>query len=271
MNAVWLMLGTLTSLRVPPPSRVDRQVAGRAMVLAPLGGGLLALLTAGPLWFAVDRDVGLGAWVLAVMVLGALAWLTRGMHLDGLADVADGLGSGRRGEGALAVMKQSDIGPFGVVTLVVALMLQAAALQQAIWLGWGPPALAVALVVSRGVLPLLCTRWFPAARPDGLGATVATSVGLGGAVLGLVLVGAAASALVALSDLAPGWGDGIGLGLDPGLGVRLAVASAASLLPGVLLALRARNRFGGVTGDVYGAGVEMTFTASLLLTLLALS
>ncbi|WP_217996792.1 adenosylcobinamide-GDP ribazoletransferase [Nocardioides jensenii] len=261
MNALWLMLGTLTSVRVPAPTHVDRRVAGRAMVLAPLGGALLALFTAGPLWLAVDQDWGLSGFVLAALVLGALALLTRGMHLDGLADVADGLGSGRRDAAALVIMKQSDIGPFGVVTLVVVLLVQAAALAQAITMWWGPGALALALVVSRGVLPLVCTRFFPAARPDGLGATVATSVGTLGAVVALGLVAVAGAVLVpSLVD---------SFLLDGATLVRLAVACLGALVPGVLLALHARRRFGGVTGDVYGAAVEVTFTASLVLTLIA--
>lgn len=261
MSALWLMLGTLTSLRVPAPTHVDRRVAGRAMVLAPLGGVLLALLTAGPLWLAVDQDWGLNGFVLAALVLGALALLTRGMHLDGLADVADGLGSGRRDAAALVVMKQSDIGPFGVATLVVVLLVQAAALAQAITMWWGPGALALALVVSRGILPLLCTRWFPAARSDGLGATVATSVGPVGATLSLGLVALTAAGFVAsLVD---------SFFLDDETLLRLVVACVVALLPGLLLALRALRRFGGVTGDVYGAAVEVTFTASLVLTLIA--
>nr|WP_179503680.1 adenosylcobinamide-GDP ribazoletransferase [Nocardioides daedukensis] len=249
------MLGTLSVLRVPAPTRVDRSVAGTAMILAPVGGAVLAVLTAVPLWLLTEQQWSPSALVLAAAVLAALALLTRGMHLDGLADVADGLGSGRRGEAGLAIMKRSDIGPFGVVTLLLALLLQAAALAQAISSGEGAAVLVLALVVSRGLLPLLCTQWFPAARPDGLGATVATSVGtsrlLASAALTVVL-SAGLVWLLGSSDL------------DAPTCLRLAAASVAALVPGLLLALRARNRFGGVNGDVYGAGVETTFTATLL-------
>ena len=64
----------------------------------------------------------------AVLALAALALLTRGLHLDGLADTADGLGPLRGRERALQVMRQSDVGPFGVVTLVLTLLLQVACL-----------------------------------------------------------------------------------------------------------------------------------------------
>lgn len=243
------------------------------MVLAPLGGALLAVIVAGALWLAVDQHLALDSLLLAILAVSALAVLTRAMHLDGLADTADGLGSGRRGDAALAVMKQSDIGPFGVVTLVLVLLLQVAALHHLLAFGWGPAVLALALVVSRGVLPLLCTAWFPAARPDGLGAMVARSVGGVGVLVSLALTVGVATVLVLLlgydrvGDPDPwlhlGAADGMRLAADEAW--PLAVAGVAGLLAGVLLALRARTRFGGVTGDVHGAAVEATFTATLLL------
>ncbi|QIX27041.1 adenosylcobinamide-GDP ribazoletransferase [Nocardioides sp. JQ2195] len=264
------MLGTLTAVRVPAPTRVDRTVAGRAMALAPLGGVLLAVLTGVPLVLVSRLDANVSAWALALIVLGALAWLTRGMHLDGLADTADGLGSGRRGTGALEVMKKSDIGPFGVVTLVLVLLLQAALLAQALAFGVGPLVLLLALVTSRGVLPVLCTRLFPAARRDGLGATVSGSVGGG---LLVVSIGLVAGLLALAVVLAANWSaglDGSTATLAFEDAVQLLVAAPCGLVPGVLLALRARNRFGGVTGDVHGAAVEVSFTATLLITLLPL-
>ncbi|KRF11403.1 hypothetical protein ASG90_16765 [Nocardioides sp. Soil797] len=270
MNPLWLMLGTLTAIRVPAPDHVDRGVAGRAMALAPLGGLVLAVLTAVPLVVVTRLDLHLTAFPLTVLVLGALALLTRGMHLDGLADTADGLGSGRRDEAALQVMKQSDIGPFGVATVVLVLLLQAALLTQAIGYGVGAPVLLIALVVSRGVLPLLCTGPFPGARPDGLGATVARSV-TGGLLAGSLAL--CAGLVVVTVLLAANWSaglDGWASGLDFDDAVQLLVMAPLGLVPGVLLAVRARNRFGGVTGDVHGAAVEVTFTATLLACLLPL-
>ena len=63
--------------------------------------------------------------------MAALALLTRGLHLDGLADLADGLGSGQPAATALDIMRRSDIGPFGTVTLVLVLLTQVAALAHA--------------------------------------------------------------------------------------------------------------------------------------------
>src|SRR3954453_11429656 len=114
-DALRLDFGTLTLRRVPPRRVIDRRVGGRAMTLAPLVGLLLGLVAAGLGALADLADFS--PLVIAVLVVALLAVLTRAIHLDGLADTADGLGSGRHGDDALAVMSKSDIGPFGVVTL----------------------------------------------------------------------------------------------------------------------------------------------------------
>ncbi|MDP3890070.1 adenosylcobinamide-GDP ribazoletransferase [Nocardioides sp.] len=264
MSAVRLMLGTLTALPVAAPSHVDRRVAGRAMTLAPVGGAVLAVVVALPLLLLEEYAGSIGPLLLAALSLAGLAVLTRAIHLDGLADTADGLGSGRRGAGALEVMRRSDIGPFGVVTLLLALLVQTAALAQLLATGHGVAALVAALVVSRTVLPVLCTRAFPPARRDGLGQSVAGTVsppqaGLAVA-LGAVLAGVlTAVALTASHDMSV---------MGPVLAVGL--AGVVALGAGVALAAHASRRFGGVTGDVYGAAVEVTFTTLLVLAALLL-
>ncbi|WP_240617354.1 adenosylcobinamide-GDP ribazoletransferase [Nocardioides speluncae] len=244
MNALRLLFGTLTILPVRPPTTVSRPVASWAMTLAPLAGGVLALLVAGPWALAMEYD-GFGQPLLmGALAVSVLAVLTRAMHLDGLADTADGLGSGRRGDEALAIMRKSDIGPFGVVALVLSLLIQVAALAECG--AHAPAALAVALVVSRTVLPVLCTAWFPAARADGLGSLVAGSVPPLRALVSLLVAAALVVGVLVVDDA-------------PRLGF-----AALGLLAGVGLALHARRRFGGLTGDVYGACVEVTFTAALM-------
>ncbi len=103
--------------------------ARTAMLVAPVVGLLLGALawTAG----AAVTAAGGGSLLAAVTCLSVLAAATRGLHLDGLADLADGLGSAQPAEGALEVMHRPDIGPFGAVTLVLALLVQAAALDTA--------------------------------------------------------------------------------------------------------------------------------------------
>jgi cobalamin synthase len=84
-----------------------------------------------------------------VVVVAAGALLTRGLHLDGLADLADGLGSGRPAGDALSIMKRSDIGPFGVVGVVLALYLTGTALNVQSLLG---VVFMIGIVVSNTVL-----------------------------------------------------------------------------------------------------------------------
>ncbi|MEU0571436.1 adenosylcobinamide-GDP ribazoletransferase, partial [Nonomuraea sp. NPDC005983] len=146
-------------------TRVDRDVVGQAMVLAPAVGLVLGALAGLALLLPGPPLLGAG------LALGSLAVLTRGLHLDGLADLADGLGSGKPAAQALDIMKKSDIGPFGVMTMVFTLLIQAGALSAT---GWH--ALVTACVTGRLALAWACRSGVPAARPDGLGALAAGTV-----------------------------------------------------------------------------------------------
>lgn len=253
MNALRLLFGTLTVLPVRPPTSVDRRTAGWAMTLAPLAGLVLAVVVGVPLAVLHDERE-MSPLLLAALAVAALALLTRAIHLDGLADTADGLGSGRSDSEALEVMKRSDIGPFGVVTLVLVLLVQAAALATCLAEGFGVIALVLALLWSRVTVTWLCFR-HPQARPDGLGSLVARSVS--GTQLALTLAFAAAGTAVVLGAGVGGAGR-----LEPD--VLAVLAGVLGVLTGPLLAEHAVRRFGGATGDVYGAGVETTFTAVLV-------
>jgi adenosylcobinamide-GDP ribazoletransferase len=248
------------------------------MTLAPLVGAILAVIGAALLallgWAQPPGAIALGgrahlhpppAVLAAALVVAALAVLTRAMHLDGLADTADGLGSRQPPQRALAVMRRSDIGPFGVVSLVLVLLLQVLALGQLTAVGRGVPAVLLALVVSRAVLPVVCRRGVPAARPEGLGRVVAGTVGPGrlavaAALVVLVLVaGKELFSLVAAGSFA----------VPVATVVSAAVAAVLGLAAGAVFCWWCVRRLGGVTGDVLGACVEVTFTAVLVvLTLL---
>lgn len=264
-DALRLAVGTLTAFRVPPPRVVDRTTGARAMTLAPLVGLLLAV-PSGVLLLLLEGRAA--PTTRAAARVGALAWSTRAMHLDGLADTADGLGSGRPAEEALAIMRRSDIGPFGVVTLLVTLLVEVAALAQLADEGRGVLAVVVALVGSRLVLPLACSRGVHAARPDGLGQLVANSVSrsqVAGAALLAVL--ATAAAWLAVDRL--GAADtGLG-GLETFPVVAAVLAVALGQVAGSLLLARCVRRLGGVTGDVLGACVEVACAAILVVLALA--
>jgi adenosylcobinamide-GDP ribazoletransferase len=170
-----LAFGTLSVLPVGAPGTVDRRTAGRAMVLAPLVGLVLGGI-AGAVVYGADRlkpDAPFLSAVLGVVVLMALSGA---LHLDGLADSADGFGSRRDRETKLRIMKQSDIGPFGVVSIAAVLLIDVAALHACVQNGFGWQALLIAGVASRLTLPWSCRTSVPSARPDGLGAMVAGTV-----------------------------------------------------------------------------------------------
>jgi adenosylcobinamide-GDP ribazoletransferase len=244
LDSIRLAVGTLTALPVPAPRVIDRRVAGGAMVLAPLAALPLAVLAG--LIVLGGEAVGLFPVATAGLAIGAVALGSRGLHLDGLADTADGLGASYDRERALTIMRKGDSGPGGVATLVLVLIVQCGALAGAIVAGHGVVAAVAGVVVGRCVLSFCCARGVPSARPAGLGATVAGSVPI--VVAAVVFVVAAG-----VASLAPGlpWWRGV-----------LAVA-VGYLVAGVLLA-RCVRRLGGITGDVLGACVEVGAAAALV-------
>ena len=128
-----LAMTLLTAIPLPgdeadgPPSR---QVAGEAMIWAP-GIGLLAGGAAAGVLYLFGQLWQAGPLLGATMAITVLAVATRCLHLDGLADLADGLGSRRPAAEALDIMRRSDIGPFGVAALVLTVLLQVTALARA--------------------------------------------------------------------------------------------------------------------------------------------
>jgi adenosylcobinamide-GDP ribazoletransferase len=253
--AARLSLGTLTVLPAGVPSRVDREVGGRAMVLAPAVGVLVGGIAAAVVVLAqlVKPDADLLAAVLGVLVV---AGISGGLHLDGLADFADALGSRRDRETMLRIMKQSDIGPFGVVAIVGVLLLDVAALTACLQANFGWQTLLIATTASRLTLPWSCRTSIPAARPDGLGSFVAATVHPLTATLTTAAVLAAALALTWFST-APA---------TPSA-PRVIGASAAVLLAvatSLLTSRRAHRALGGTTGDVLGATAELALPVALV-------
>jgi adenosylcobinamide-GDP ribazoletransferase len=233
-----LVVTTLTVLPIRA-GRVDRPAARVAMAAAPAVGAVLGAVLGGVLWLL--REAGAPALVAAAVTVAAAALLTRGLHLDGLADTMDALGSYRTGDAALDIMKKPDIGPFGVAAVALALLIQAAALTTvpiaAVVAAWAAGRLAITVACRRGV---------PAARPEGLGALVAGTVPIPAAVT------IAAVVVVAAAAATPG---------RPWLGPAAVVASLAAVL---LLVHHAVRRLGGITGDVLGAAVELATTVALV-------
>jgi adenosylcobinamide-GDP ribazoletransferase len=259
------------------PLVVDRVVAGRAMVLAPGVGVVLGGVAAG--FVAGVHALQPGAAVLAgVLGVVVLAVLSGALHLDGLADTADGLGSRRDRETMLRIMKQSDIGPFGVVSIVAVLLIDVAALTACIQAGFGWQSILIATVASRLTLPWSCRTTVPPARPDGLGAMVAATVPTLAVAITTLLTLAAAAGLALVANWTgparttvaagnPSYAEGTiptALGTNGAhlLGAVLAVLVAIAVA--LLMIRKARTAFGGITGDTLGATVELALPAALL-------
>ena len=244
----------LTRLPIPlsPPDESagteDRGLLD-ALPWFPLVGALIGLATGALALLAAQI---LPSPIAALLALSAQVLLTGGLHEDGLADVADGFGGGRDRERKLAIMRDSRLGSYGAIALVLSLGLRAACLT--FWLdrmggNWtgensqaGIWAFAAVAAWSRALLPLLMITLRPA-RSDGLGRsagepTAALAIGsiLTGAVLTLFLL--------------------------PWLPAVLMLAFG--LLAIALLGLLARRQIGGYTGDVLGAAQQLTEIASWL-------
>jgi adenosylcobinamide-GDP ribazoletransferase len=228
-NGLRLALTTFTVVPLRGPAVVDRAAAGWAMRLAPTVGALLGLVLAGALWLL--RLAGAPPLLSGVLLAGLATLLTRGFHLDGLADTVDALGSYRPREEALRIMRSPEVGPFGVVAIVLVLMVQATTF------GSLPlPAVVGAVACGRLAASLGCFQGVPPARPDGLGAKVAGSVGPVAIVINAAWIAVLAGVLPVL----------------------------AVLTVAALLCHHAIRRLGGITGDVLGFLVEIGTAVALL-------
>jgi adenosylcobinamide-GDP ribazoletransferase len=197
------------------------------------------------------------SWLLPSLVAAALLVLlleafTRGLHLDGLMDTCDGYFSGAPRERALEIMKDSRAGAMGVAGAVLIIVLKVAALSALTGATAAVPLLA-GWATAR-TLPALDVYAFPYARAAGTGEPFTRERSSGRLVLAFGWL--AASLVVALVVAVAG--DGAGDWYVPPL-----VVAAAMLVPLVLQVAVAR-RLGGLTGDVYGMGIELAETAALV-------
>ncbi len=242
LAAAW---GMFTVLPAPVLASVDRDTARRAMLALPwvgLGLGALAGAASGAVLL-----LGGGGTLAAVAGVAVLAATTGALHLDGLADTADGLGSRRAAPEALEIMKRSDIGPMGVVSLVLVLASQVAALASV-------PEAALPWVVAAtamvGRIPALgATRaGVPPARPGGFGALFAGVTSRRG-------LGVDAAAVLTVAT-ALGWAAG-------GVTGAATLAAAAGVAWGIAFVWQRtlERRLGGITGDTLGSLIEVTQAA----------
>lgn len=233
MRAFVTALQFLTRLPTPdlgPPTEEDLR---RSYVFYPVVGLLLGCLLATVALFA--HILFASRLLVAVIVVAMDVYLTGGLHMDGLMDTADGLLSYRSRDRMLEIMKDSRVGAMAVLVVLFVTLLRIGALAVL-------PISLLARVVfagaffSRGLL-LLTIRYTTPAKAEGLGRQATVRSG-GAAMWALALTAALCGAVL--------------------LGTQGIVAMIVSVLLLSRFATGCRRRLGGMTGDTYGASIELT-------------
>jgi adenosylcobinamide-GDP ribazoletransferase len=239
-----LALQFLTSIPVPLKREFTPRELGKSTLYFPVVGLIIGLVLAGLHWlFGLFLPSGLAnAFIIVALVL-----LTGAIHLDGFADTCDGIAGHRTAEERWQVMRDSRIGAFGVIGVVLLLLVKYIAL------GSIPDYLIMPVLVFMPV----AGRWalvyavfgFKGARPDGLGNTFKQGTRAVHFVVATVITLAIAIALIPVFQVL-----GLALLFFVWLGT-------------LLLALYYRGKFRGLTGDNYGALTEAAEAFVLLMTL----
>jgi adenosylcobinamide-GDP ribazoletransferase len=240
VNDIGLAVGLLTRVPMPHPVGAMPESLARAQRAFPLVGAMIGLIVG-----LVDRcllAIGVPSLAAAALALGASAALTGALHEDGLADVGDGFGGGRDRTAKLSIMRDSRLGTYGMIVLLVGFVARASALAS-LPLATIIPALIVAHALGRAIIPVLAAN-MPFARDDGLGTSAGrpdAASAITAVIFGIVIALLCLTAIQAL------------------LAVVVAAAGAAAI------AVLAWRQIGGVTGDVFGAAEQVAEAAVLIM------
>lgn len=241
MRAFITGLQFLTTIRLWPESTWTPEGFGRSVRYFPFVGAVIGLAMVGAYLL-------LSPWVplhlLAAMLVLCSMVLTGGLHCDGFMDSMDGLFSGRSPERMLEIMKDSRVGANGVMAFVCLLLI-----KWSIFLDFPASALSTVLFaapVAGRIAMVIAITAFPYARPQGIGKAFAQFAGTSACMYG------GASGLAILGML--GWST--------------LAAGLIGILFGVVFAIFANTRLGGLTGDIYGAVTEIAELCSLVAGLL---
>lgn len=242
----WLTIIPLSGAKV-----FDRTTGARAIAALPIAGlvpGFAAVAWCLLFrWFLsrVDSDAksALFALICGALIVVSAEALTRVMHIDGLADVADALGSYKPPQEAQKVLRDPATGPMGVVAVVFYVVVSALLFAAFCFSTHNPLAVVLPFMLARLVAATACIKRFPPMSETGFGGLVAGTQPLWVIAIWWILLTAAAFATAAV----------------PGL-----CAAAASLLIAALLIPHCSKRLGGINGDVLGALIQITTPAATL-------
>ncbi len=237
-NTLPLALTFLTKLPWPWKGEAAAADLARSLFWFPWVGAVLGLIFLGA-WLGLTRVLPTPA--AAALLLCLTVWLTGGLHLDGLADTVDGLGGGKTPEERRRIMKDSRVGAFGVLSLILVLLVKFTCFLAAGERGWRAEFILYPVLSRWGMVWLAYLSEY--ARPEGgLGQAMTSGVNKGAA------AGAGAASLVLAVLL---------------LGLKGAVLWAGAGALVWLGSLYCRRALGGVTGDVLGAANELLEVAVL--------
>jgi len=235
-------LGLLTRLPVNIAGTLPPVVIARSSRWFPAIGALVGAVSALVL-FLCDL-VGLPNVVAVLVAIGVAILLTGALHEDGLADVADGFGGGANREAKLEIMRDSHVGTYGMLALILTVGLKCALLTSLLNVGVASTAEAIIVAASVSRLtPVLLMNRLAMARTDGM----AVNAGKPNPESVRIACGLALASLLLLS----GWQE-------------ILITIFATLAGSFAIGMLARRQIGGQTGDVLGAGQQMTETCILV-------
>jgi len=253
MKSFFLMLGFFTRLPVPKNIEFTEERYRKAMILMPLIGLVIGAILIGIFYLALLLSIA--PFLRGAIFLCAYLFLTGGLHFDGLADTCDGILSGRTRERSLEIMKDSRIGVFGTLGIFIAGLFYFALFVDVI-----AHAVLIFPLVGRACC-LISASLAPYAREDGMGKATGQAGGPGSVAAAIISI-IGASCLVFLPYLFPIKGL-----LSPV--ICPLIAAGAAVIVTVCMTMNFKKKLGGVTGDTFGAVIEVSSLVFLLVYIVA--